>query len=217
MQDMDVLANEDGKYSVDIAGLLFLHARKKLSESREILEKHRTFFETHNFRDIPVEFRWQIYKLMQTEMIVNVYDFIENVQENLKKVKRKIYLLTEYLHSIPDEVIQKIQEGEIDIAILYQSCNPPRIEREDERELFDKLTRNPREGIEFRFLPLRQRLPVYISRIDEQWALFALSATSSEIIDRNQAFCGSNIEFVTWCRDLLYHLWWEKDVMVLEI
>lgn len=217
MEDMGILRNEDGRYSVDFIGQLFFHAREKFSMNREILEKHRSFFETHNFHDIPEEFRWQIYKLRNTEITVNIYDFIDIVQENLKKVNRKIYLLTEYLHDIPDEVIQKIQKGETDIAILYQCDNPPRIEREDEKELLSKLTRNPREGIEFRFLPFRERFPLYVNIVDEQWAIFALSATASRMIDRNQAFFGTDIEFVMWCRDLLHYLWWEKDVTVLKI
>lgn len=217
MQDMGILKNINGRYSIDIAGLLFLHAREKLSESRKILGEHKMLFETHNFQDLPVEFRWQIYKLRQTEMIRHAYDYLDKMQENLKKVRRKIYLLTEYLHDIPDEIIQRIQEEEIDIAILYQCYDPPRFEREDEKELFKRMTENPHEGIEFRFLPLRERFPIYIGRIDSNWALFALSALANGTIDRDQAFCGDDIEFVTWCRDLLYHLWWEEDVVVLDI
>lgn len=217
LQEMSILKNEGGKYSLDMIGVLFLYAREKFSKNREILEEYIKYFETHNFQDIPVEFRWQIYKLKQTEMIKNVFDYLEEVQENTRRVKRKIYLLTEYLHKLPDESIQMIQKEEIDIAILYQCYNPPKIEREEEKELFKKLIENPHRGIEFRFLSLRQRYPIYICRIDEKWALFALSSISTGMVDRNQAFCGSDIEFVTWCRNLLYHLWWEKDVIVLSI
>lgn len=217
MEDMGILRNEEGKYSLDIAGLLFLHAREKLSKSREILDTNRMFFETHNFQDIPVEFRWQIYKLSQTNMISNAYEFMDSIEENLKKVERKIYLLTEHLRDIPNEIIQRIQKKEIDIAILYQCHNPPLIEKEDEQKVFKELTKNLHKGIEFRFFPLQKRSSIYVSRSDSKWALFTLSTKASGTIDRNQAFCGDNIEFITWCRDLLYHLWWEEGVKIFKI
>lgn len=204
--DLRILdSTKKGEYEITSLGFLLMDSWQELNEKAETLEKFRDFFDTHYIEDIPQEFIRQIYRLHGAKLTVNPVQWVKEVMEYMKKIERKFYNCTEYLHDIPEDIIQKKIAGDIEeISILYQFEKYPELNYLDEKELFDKLVN---ANVEFRYLTLENRHPIGIRVVDEKWATFGLTRTLDGKLDRDQTLIGTDAAFVMWCRDLMYHIW----------
>ncbi|MBU7046515.1 MAG: hypothetical protein HXS54_08765 [Theionarchaea archaeon] len=222
--DLGVLVSEEGVYNISSLGRLLMISKDELKKNAETMEKFHGFFETHYVDDLPPEFFRQIYKLRNAELTELPVQWVQEVIRSMNKIERKFYNMTEYLHDIPEEFIdRKIAEmkaektgkvdvekgigktGKIEIVIIYQFHNYPHLNFSREKELFKKLID---AEAEFRHINLEEgKRPIGIRIVDEKWATFGLARRSDDRLDREQAFIGSNIEFISWCRDLVYHKW----------
>ncbi|MGD2249443.1 MAG: hypothetical protein PVF58_13625 [Candidatus Methanofastidiosia archaeon] len=202
---------EKERYSISSLGYLLLDSWKELTEKVETLKKFHQFFDTHYVNDLPQEFFRQIYKLKKTKLTESPVEWIEELNKQTKKTKGKLYILTELLHSISDEVIAKKKSGKIkEIVIIYEFYNYPNINllKPNEKEFFDKLVD---AGVEFRFIELKNSHPIGLRIVDDRWATFGLTRiadkAADEVLDRERGFIGTDPDFISWCRDLMYHMW----------
>lgn len=209
--DLGVLISDEGVYNISSLGRLLMVSKEELEKNADTMEKFHNFFEEHYVDDLPREFFRQIYKLRKAQLTEIPVQWVQEVVRHMKEVERKFYNMTEYLHDIPEEIIErKIQEREIEkeeeveIVIIYQFYNYPELNYSLEEELFKKLKK---VGAEFRCIDLEDRHPIGIRIVDEKWATFGLARRSDEKLDREKAFIGSDSDFITWCRDLMYHIW----------
>lgn len=204
--DLEVLSSsEKGVYTISSLGYMLIDSWRELNEKMETLDKFRGFFNTHYIEDIPQEFLRQIYKLNGADLTVNPIQWMKEVTRHMKKIERKFYNVTEYIHDIPDEILEKKLEGEIkEISILYQFHKYPELNYTDEKELFDELVN---AHAEFRYLTIENRHPMGIRVVDEKWATFGLTRKLDGVLDRDRTLIGTDKNFVSWCRDLMYHMW----------
>ncbi|KYK37047.1 MAG: hypothetical protein AYK19_07555 [Theionarchaea archaeon DG-70-1] len=204
--DLGILdSTKKGEYEVSSLGYLLMDSWQELNEKAETLNKFRRFFDTHYIEDLPQEFIRQIYRLSEAELTRNPVQWMKEVMRYMKKIERKFYNSTEYLHDIPDEILEKKVTGKIEqISILYQFYKHPELNYPDEKELFDELVE---AEVEFRYLTLKNRHPIGIRIVDEKWATFGLTRKADGVLDRDQTLIGTNRDFVSWCRDLMYHIW----------
>lgn len=210
--ELDILVSDRGIYNISSLGRLLMVSREQLVKNAETMERFHIFFENHYVDDLPREFFRQIYKLRKAQLTEIPVQWVQEVIRHMKEVERKFYNMAEYLHDIPEEIIErKIHEKEsrkkeeIEIAIIYQFYNYPQLNYSLEGELFNKLVE---AGAEFRFINLEEeRHPIGIRIVDDKWATFGLARRLDGIVDREKAFIGTDIEFITWCRDLMYHMW----------
>lgn len=178
---------------------------RELNEKVETLSKFRDFFDTHYVEDLPREFLRQVYKVSEAELTRTPVRWMKEVAKYMKKIERKFYNCTEYLHDIPDEILEKKVAGDIEqISILYQFYRYPELNYPDEKELFDELVE---AEVEFRYLILAPRHPIGIRIVDEKWATFGLTRKMDNELDRDHTLIGTDRDFVSWCRDLMYHVW----------
>lgn len=204
--DLKILgSNNRGEYNMSSLGYLLMDSWRELNEKVETLEKFRDFFDSHYVDALPQEFLRQIYKLSNAELTVNPVQWMKEVMGYMKKIERKFYNMTEYLHDIPADILEKKVAGEIEeISIIYQFYKYPELNFPDEKELFDRLTA---AKVDFRYLTLVDRHPIGIRVVDEKWATFGLARVSDGVLDRDQTLIGTDEAFVSWCRDLMYHIW----------
>jgi len=203
--DLSVLVSKEGEYTISSLGRLLMTSWEELEKNAEAIEEFKEFFDNHYVDDLPQEFFLQMYKLRKAELTENSVQWEVGVREYMKTMKRKFYNMTEYLHDMPEEIIRKKEDGEIEeMSIIYQFRNYPELNYRDEWDLFDRLTK---AGVEFRFMTLKEKHPIGIRIVDEEWATFGLARISDGKLDRGQAFVGTDKDFITWCRDLMYHMW----------
>jgi predicted transcriptional regulator len=210
--ELEVLVSgKKGEYKISSLGHLLLDSWRELTEKAETMEKFHEFFESHYVEEIPREFRRQIYRLKGAELVNNPIRWVREVSDHMHEIERKFYNLTELLHDIPSDIIEKKEKEEIEeISIIYQFKEYPILNYSDEKkESFDRLVR---AGAEFRYITLENRHPIGIRIIDEKWATFGLEAisdkkTSEKRLDRTQTLVGTNPEFIKWCRELMYQIW----------
>lgn len=194
---------EEGKYSISSLGYMLMDSWKKLAEKADTMSEFREFFNSHFVADIPEEFFGQIYKLRNAKITKNSVQWKDSLARHMKKMDTKLYNLTQYLHDFPDEIIEKSRNKEIEIVIIYQFENYPKLNL-DEKELFKKLVD---AEAEFRYIDLENRHPIGIRIVDDKWTTFLLSRIADGELDREHVFCGTDREFIRWCRDLMYHMW----------
>jgi predicted transcriptional regulator len=175
-----------------------------LSDKIDTIEGFGDFFENHVFESVPREFTSQVFDLRSTELTENASQWEKILGEQIRKTKRKLYSMTTYLHDFPDEILVRKKMKEIDIVVTYQFRKYPRLNYSDEKPLFDKLVE---AGAEFRYIDLEGRSPIGIRIVDDQWATFLLPKANENRLDRDHAFVGDDPNFVSWCRDLMYHVW----------
>lgn len=201
---LGVLVSDKGKYKLTSRGSLFLDSWHEIVEKMDFMNKFGDFFDYHLVDDIPKEFFRQMYKLKNAQLTENAHQWLDVLGEQMENMETKLYNMTQYLHNFPDKVIKKNKSGEIDIVIIYQFENYPQLNQFDEKPLFDKLVE---ARVEFRYIKLENRYPIGIRVIDDKWANFLLPRTSDGDLDRDHVFHGSDMDFVSWCRDLMYHIW----------
>ena len=213
--DLGILVSKEGVYTISSLGKLLIASWEELEKNSEAIEKFKEFFDNHYVDDLPQEFFLEIYKLSKADLTENSVQWELGVREYMKTMKRKFYSMTEYLHDMPEEIIRKKEEGEIEeMSIIYQFRNYPELNYSDEWDLFNRLTK---AKVEFRYMTLEKRHPIGIRIVDEEWATFGLARTSDGKLDRGQAFIGTDKDFITWCRDLMYHMWYfEAGLLYLE-
>jgi len=210
--ELGILVSEGGTYDISSLGRLLMISKEDLKRNAETMEKFHAFFENHFVDDLPREFFRQIYKLTDAHLTELPVQWVQEVIRHMERMEKKFYNMTEYLHDIPEGIIErKIREKEsgkkeeIEIVIIYQFYNYPQLNYSLEEELFKKLVN---AGAEFRFINLeKERHPIGIRIVDDKWATFGLARRLDGTLDRERAFIGSNREFITWCRDLMYHMW----------
>jgi predicted transcriptional regulator len=194
-----------GRYDLSSLGQVLIDTWRETQDRIETLEKFEEFFEDHYVSDIPHEFLRQIYRLSGAELTVNPVQWMKEVMMYMKRIERKFYNMTEYLHDIPEDILRKKVNDEIeDISILYQFKKYPQLNYSDESELFEKLVK---AKAKFHYLTLENRHPVGIRIVDEKWATFGLARRSGGVLDRDMTLIGTDINFISWCRDLMYHMW----------
>lgn len=201
---LGILVSRKGRYNLTALGHLVIDSWDSMSEKIDIADKFGDFFEDHVFESVPKEFSSLIFKLRNTKVTENASQWDRILREEMKKTRRKLYNLTTYLHDFPDEILQKKIRGEIDIAITYQFRKYPQLNYSDEKNLFDRLIA---AGVELRHITLKNRHPIGIRIVDEKWATFLLPKVNQKELDRDHAFIGNDPEFISWCRDLMYHIW----------
>ena len=210
--ELGVLVSARGIYDISSLGRLLMISKEDLKRNVETLEKFHDFFENHFVDDLPREFFRQIYKLNGAELTELPVQWVQEVIRHTEELERKFYNMTEYLHDIPEKIIErKIQEREsgkekeIEIVIIYQFSNYPQLNFSLEEELFGRLVK---AGAEFRYIKLEdEKRPIGIRIVDEKWATFGLTRRSDGILEREKAFIGTDKVFISWCRDLIYHMW----------
>jgi predicted transcriptional regulator len=212
LEKLAVLTSKKGKYNISSLGRLLIVTKEELEKNAETMDKFRDFFEEHFVDDLPKEFFRQIYKLRKAHFTEIPVQWVQEVMRHTEGVERKFYNMTEYLHDIPEMIIErKIREKEsrkkeeIEIVIIYQFRKYPQLNYSIEEDLFKKLRK---AGAEFRYIELgSDRRPIGIRIVDEKWATFGLARRLDGELDREKAFIGSDPEFIAWCRDLMYHMW----------
>lgn len=205
--DLDILSsNERAEYTISNLGYLLMDSWRELTEKAETMSRFRDFFSSHYITDLPPEFFRQIYKLKRSRITENPLQWEREVKIYMKKIERKFYNLTEYLHDFPEEIIEKKKRGEIEeIVIIYEFNKYPELNYSDEKiELLNRLSR---AGTEFRYMNLKDRYPIGLRIVDEKWATFGLAKIPEGELDRAHAFIGTDSDFISWCRDLMYHMW----------
>lgn len=203
--NLGILAQkEEGKYSLSSLGYLMIDSWKKLAEKADTMNKFSEFFNNHIVADIPEEFFGQIYKLRNANLTENAVQWKESLARHMKEMDRKLYNLTQYFHDFPEEVIEKKRKEMVEIVIIYQFDKYPELNYQGEKELFDKLVE---VGVELRYINLENRHPIGIRLVDDKWTTFLLSRLSDGKLDRDQVLIGEDREFISWCRDLMYHMW----------
>lgn len=206
--DLGILISVDKKYKLSGLGYSLFDSWQNIVENVDAMEKFGDFFDDHLVNDIPREFFRQMYKLRSAELAQNATQWGNMLREQMKKTERKIYNMTQYLHDFPDHILKKKKKDEINIVITYQFNKYPQLNYSDEKVLFEKLVE---VETEFRYIKLEDRHPLGIRVIDEKWATFLLpkpeKTNEKHELDRGQAFVGTDLEFVSWCRDLMYHIW----------
>lgn len=203
--DLGILSQvEEGKYNISSLGYLLMDSWKKLAEKVDTVNKFQDFFNDHFATDIPEEFFGQIYKLKSATLTRNAVQWKDALAEQMKRLDKKLYNLTQFLHDFPEEIIEKTKNGDTEIVIIYQFDRYPELNYINEKELFDKLVR---AEVEFRYIKLENRYPIGIRVIDDKWTSFLLTKISDGKLDRDRVFIGRDKEFISWCRDLMYHLW----------
>lgn len=196
-----------GEYGISSLGYLLMDSWKELTEKMETFGKFRQFFETHFVNDLPEEFFRQIYKLRNAKLTESPVQWMEELARQTIKTRRKLYILTELLHSISEETIERKKSGKIEeIVIIYEFYQYPNLNllKPNEKEFFDKLVD---AGVEFRHLTLENSHPIGLRIVDERWATFGLTRIADGVLDREKGFIGSDSDFIAWCRDLMYHIW----------
>ncbi len=201
---LGILISDEGKYELTSLGRLLLDSWHEIAEKMDTMNRFGNFFDNHLVDDIPKEFFRQIYKLKNAKLTENPLQWIQVLEGQMENMETKSYNMTQYLHTFPDKVIEKKKSGEIDIVIIYQFENYPQLNHFDEKPLFDKLVE---AGAEFRFIKLENRYPIGIRVVDDKWANFLLPRVSEKELDRDHVFYGNDADFVSWCRDLMYHIW----------
>jgi predicted transcriptional regulator len=206
--DLELLSSsEKGVYTMSSLGYMLVDSWRELNEKVMTLSKFREFFDTHYVENIPQEFLRQIYKLDKSCLTGSPVDWMKELVEHTLKTKRKLYILTEQLHSISEEIIEKRMNNQIkEIVIIYQFLHYPSLNHlvKDEASLFQKLVD---AGAEFRYMTLSNTHPMGLRIVDEGWATFGLARVSDGVLDRDNGFIGTDVDFISWCRDLMYHIW----------
>ena len=203
--DLGILVSREGEYTISSLGKLLIASWEELEKNTEAIKKFEEFFGNHHVDDLPQEFFLQIYKLRKADLTENSVQWELGVREYAKTMKRKFYSMTEYLHDMPEEIIGKKEDGEIhELSIIYQFRNYPELNYSGEWEVFNRLNK---AGVDFRYITLKKRRPIGIRIVDDEWAAFGLARTFDGKLDRGQAFVGADKDFITWCRDLMYHMW----------
>lgn len=201
-----VLISEDGLYSISSLGYLLMDSWKELAENKKIMDKYREFFDTHFVNDLPREFFCRIHKLKNAEMTQNSIQWNNEVRKYMKRIERKFYNLTEYIHDFPEEIIRKRETGEIEeIVVIYEFMKYPMLNYDDEKK--ELLERLDEAGAELRYIELENRHPIGIRTVDEKWTTFGLTRTLDGQLDRDKTFIGTDLDFISWCRELMYHMW----------
>jgi predicted transcriptional regulator len=201
---LGMLVSRKGMYKLTALGHLVIDSWDGLSDKIDTIEGFGDFFENHVFESVPREFTSQVFDLRSTELTENASQWEKILGEQIRKTKRKLYSMTTYLHDFPDEILVRKKMKEIDIIVTYQFRKYPRLNYSDEKPLFDKLVE---AGAEFRYIDLEGRSPIGIRIVDDQWATFLLPKANENRLDRDHAFVGDDPNFVSWCRDLMYHVW----------
>jgi predicted transcriptional regulator len=203
---LGILNSSGGKYMVSSLGQLLMASWEEVEKNAETISKFYDFFDNHYVTDLPKEFFRQIYKINRASLTEIPIQWVQEVIRHSKRIERKFYNLTEYLHDIPEEMIEKKRKGEIDeIVIIYEFFNYPKLNYSLEEELFFELVS---AGVDFRYIDLVDRHPLSIRIIDEKWATFGLPRIRDGMLDRERAFIGTDKEFIEWCRDLMHHMWY---------
>lgn len=198
---------EEGTYSISSLGYLLMDSWNELSDRVETTKKFRNYFDTHYVDALPPEFFRQTYKLRKAKVTENPVQWMKQVTKYTGRVERKFYNLTEYLHDIPEDIIEKKtskETEEFEIVITYQFYKYPLLNYSDEKELFDRLVD---ADVRFHYLTLEKRHPIGLRIVDDKWATFGLTRISDGVLDREKSFVGTDKDFVSWCRDLMYHIW----------
>jgi len=207
--DLGILISDEGEYNLSSLGYLLLDSWKSIGERVDTMDRFSDYFNNHLVNVIPKEFFRQIHKLRTSELTGIGIQWKETLEEQMMNMERKLYNLTHCIHDYPEIVLEKAKNGEIEIVIVYQFEEYPELNYSDseqlrEEELFNRLVD---AGAEFRYLTLENRRPMGIRIVDEKWASFLLPKMLDGQLDRDQVFIGTDIEFVSWCRDLMYHIW----------
>lgn len=203
---LGILESDAGKYKISNLGNLLIDSWEELRESKETLEKFSDFFKNHYVTDLPREFFLRLYKLKEAQLTEIPIQWVQEVVRHMRRIEHKFYNVTEYLHDIPEEIIERTRDekGErIDTVIIYEFLNFPQLNYSLEEELFNNLVK---AGVQFRYIELKDRHPIGVRIVDDKWATFGLPRLDGTL-DREQAFIGTDKDFVIWCRDLTYHLW----------
>jgi predicted transcriptional regulator len=197
---------EVGKYRISSLGYLLLRSWKDLKMNAESLTKFREFFDTQYISALPDEFFREIYKLEKAAVTENPIQWENEVREYMKRIENKFYNLTEYIHDFPNDVIEKKRRGEIEIVIIYQFKKYPELNYSDEKkELLSELAR---AGADLRYMTLeKNRHPIGVRIVDDKWATLGFTRIGEWHLDRAHSLISSDLEFISWCRDLMYHMW----------
>jgi predicted transcriptional regulator len=203
---LGVLVSDEATYTLSGLGYLLLDSWKEFAEKVDTMDRFGQFFDTHYVNDLPQEFFRQIYKLRKTRLTANPVEWMQELEKHTEKTISKLYILTEMLHSIPDEIIAKKKTGETkEIVVIYQFYNYPELNYSIEEEFFNKLDN---AGVEFRQIVMeRNHHPIGLRIVDDTWATFGLTRIADGVLDREKMFIGTDPDFISWCRDLMYHIW----------
>lgn len=191
-------------YKLTALGYLVIDSWDDISDKIDTIEGFGDFFEDHVFESVPREFSSQVFALRNTHLTENASQWEKILREQIRKTSRKVYSMTTYLHGFPDEILRRREKKEIDIVITYQFKKYPQLNYSDEKPLFDRLVE---VGAQFHYIDLGSTSPIGIRIVDDRWATFLLPKTNENRLDRDHAFVGDDPNFVSWCRDIMYHMW----------
>jgi predicted transcriptional regulator len=213
---LGILISRKGMYRLTALGHLVIDSWDNMSDKIDTIEGFGDFFENHSFESVPKEFSTQVFDLKNTGLTENASQWEKILRKQIRKTRRKLYSMTTYLHGFPDEILRRRENKEIDIVITYQFKKYPQLNFSDEKPLFDRLVE---AGAQFHYIDLGSGSPIGIRIVDDWWATFLLPKTNENRLDRDHAFVGEDPNFVSWCRDLMYHMWHfrAKPLIVNEI
>ena len=209
LADMDILNDEEGKYSLSPIGSLIIDELATLKSDIEVLREYRWFFSTHDYTVIPHKQFREIHKLRFAKECKDAIEYVGIIEDNTLKTAKGIRIATERLHAIPGWIMQELERGNLTLNLIYQFAEPFKVnsDTQDERKLWRDLIEKDLPKVEIRYLTLRDRNPLGIRIIDEKWAILNLFERAEHKLNRPRSFYGEHQQFVGWASEIFLTLW----------
>ena len=209
LAEMEILGDQGGSYSLTSLGILISDGLSQLASGIDVIRKHARFFNTHDYTVIPPQNFREIYTLQFAKQSNDYFEYLRELDKNTTKIGEKIRIITDRLHDIPGWIIKEFILGSLKLELIYQFWEPFKVNSNDEEEqnIWRELTQVISPNIEIRYLILKNRNPIGIRIIDQEWAVFNLYEQAEEKLNRPRSFYGQDERFITWIEDIFLNIW----------
>ncbi|MBU7038129.1 MAG: hypothetical protein HXS52_09360 [Theionarchaea archaeon] len=218
LANLGMLDDRQGGYSLSPIGYLIINELTDLKSNIEILKKHKQFFNSHDYTVIPQRQFREIYKLKFATFCGSELEYMKEIGENTANVEYEIRIVTERLHSVPGWIMAELEQGHLNLRLVYQFRKPFELNfgDEEEKNLWKSLTQGAFPSVEVRHSRIENRNPTGIRIIDGKWAIFNLFEFATNKVDRPSSFYGLHEQFVGWVKDVFLSIWNESEPLSLS-